>query len=128
MMLSPQAGIVVGIGIGTTAFLPCPVPEYFNGSFEMHSGTETYVYPTTLVQNEELQGGPLIVAYFHVGEEAWNGWKRNNPGVLEVVDTVLNTRHFLPLQMDPALRNRPHLPCPFRYHHLSQTIPTTQER
>ena len=40
MMLSPQAGIVVGIG--TTAFLPCPVPEYFNGSFEMHNGTETY--------------------------------------------------------------------------------------
>ena len=40
-MLSPQAGIVVGIGIGTTAFLPCPVPEYLNGSFEMHSGTET---------------------------------------------------------------------------------------
>ena len=75
----------------------------------MHSGTETYVYPTTLVQNEELQGGPLIVAYFHVGEETWNGWKRNNPGMLEVVDTVLNTRHFLPLQMDPALRNRPHL-------------------
>ena len=104
LMLSPQPGVVVGIG--TTAFIPCPLPKFFNGSFELRSGT--IAFPTSSVHNEELQGGPLIVVYFYVGVDIWNRWINNNPCWLEIVDRVLNTRHSLLLQMDPAIRTTSH--------------------
>ena len=111
LILSPQPGVIVGIG--TTAFIPCPLPKFFNGSFELHSQTDAFL--TSSVQSEELQGGPLIVVYFHIGIEIWNQWIRNNPGWLEIVDRVVNTRHSLRLQMDPAIAVQT------RSHYLSAT-------
>jgi hypothetical protein len=105
LVLSPQQGVVVGVG--TTAFLPCPVPNYRNGSFELRSGKATY--ETHVVQDEELQGGPLIIAYFRVEKGIWEEWTQRAPVSLVVVDRVLNTTYSLPLHVDPALqRKQPH--------------------
>jgi hypothetical protein len=105
LVVSPQQGIVVGIG--TTAFIPCPVPKYTNGSFELL--TEKVTYETHYVQDEELQGGPLIIAYFRVEMSIWEEWTQRAPELLVVVDRVLNTTYSLPLHVDPALqRKQPH--------------------
>lgn len=100
VVLSPRRGFVVGIG--TTAMIPCPVPTYGHESFEMRIGNDSYV--SSKVQQEELQGGPLIVSHFRIDNSRWDELMLRSTEVVAVLDHVLNTTHSLPVLVDPILK------------------------
>mmetsp|Transcript_22343 Transcript_22343/g.33010 ORF Transcript_22343/g.33010 Transcript_22343/m.33010 type:complete len:444 (-) Transcript_22343:32-1363(-) len=101
LVLSPKRGFLVGVG--TTTSIPCPVPTYWNKAFEVRKGSNSYT--SSIVEQKELQGGPLIISYFSIGEHAWDELLLASADVLLVVDHVLNTTHNLPVLIDPILQN-----------------------
>jgi hypothetical protein len=114
LVLTPSSNEIVAIG--TTAFIPCPCPIFEINSFTMQLRKKNYRART--VQNEDLQGGPLLVVYFDIEEKLWKELSRMTNEHAMIYDLVSNTSHSLPILADPSLRNAPHH---LHHHFLSAT-------
>jgi Glycosyl transferase family 2 len=100
IVLTPSSNEIVAIG--TTAFIPCPCPNFEINSFAMQLRKK--IYRPIKVQNEDLQGGPLLVLYFDIEQSLWKELSCTTTESAIIYDFVYNTSHNLPILVDPSLQ------------------------